>query len=305
MTTIPVSLLCVAALGTALGFAFPAQAQLEGNLLLRQGSFTNVSYMNQWYGDLPGVATAMGAMITTTQTWDISNIQILQNGDQRPGFRNTWFGNVHQGFLNVSRQVNGAPDPSIDPTTNTNVDNPNSVLSSVVLVTLDLPTSNANGANQSFRMTTTSPAGAPQLRRLPPGDYVISFIAIADRHGQFRRGDTLASTATAIGQTPDYIRNPGGYATLPSGTAWGTLRQNFINTGAVENMQWAIGINGAIVQPACLADFNNAAGITVEDIFDFLSAWFNGDNRADFNNAGGLTTQDIFDFLNAWFAGCP
>jgi hypothetical protein len=26
---------------------------------------------------------------------------------------------------------------------------------------------------------------------------------------------------------------------------------------------------------------------------------------ADFNNSGGLSPQDIFDFLNAWFAGCP
>jgi hypothetical protein len=26
---------------------------------------------------------------------------------------------------------------------------------------------------------------------------------------------------------------------------------------------------------------------------------------ADFNHSGGLSTQDIFDFLNAWFAGCP
>ncbi len=27
--------------------------------------------------------------------------------------------------------------------------------------------------------------------------------------------------------------------------------------------------------------------------------------RADFNNSAGLEVQDIFDFLNAWFAGCP
>jgi hypothetical protein len=26
---------------------------------------------------------------------------------------------------------------------------------------------------------------------------------------------------------------------------------------------------------------------------------------ADFDNSGGLSTQDIFSFLNAWFAGCP
>ena len=26
---------------------------------------------------------------------------------------------------------------------------------------------------------------------------------------------------------------------------------------------------------------------------------------ADFNRADGITVQDIFDFLSTWFAGCP
>jgi probable HAF family extracellular repeat protein len=55
----------------------------------------------------------------------------------------------------------------------------------------------------------------------------------------------------------------------------------------------------------CRADFNGQNGITVQDIFDFLSAWFAGDHGADFNGQGGITVQDIFDFLGAWFAGCP
>ncbi len=54
----------------------------------------------------------------------------------------------------------------------------------------------------------------------------------------------------------------------------------------------------------CPADFNHIGGLTVQDIFDFLNAWFAADSAADFNHAGGLTVQDIFDFLNAWFAGC-
>ncbi len=54
----------------------------------------------------------------------------------------------------------------------------------------------------------------------------------------------------------------------------------------------------------CAADFNNSGDLSVQDIFDYLNAWFNTDPRADFNNVGGLTVQDIFDYLNAWFAGC-
>ena len=55
----------------------------------------------------------------------------------------------------------------------------------------------------------------------------------------------------------------------------------------------------------CIADFNQIGGLTIQDIFDFLAAWFASDPRGDFNGANGITTQDIFDFLGAWFAGCP
>lgn len=55
--------------------------------------------------------------------------------------------------------------------------------------------------------------------------------------------------------------------------------------------------------PACPVNFNGAGGVTIEDVFDFLAAWFAGDSRADFNGAG-LSVQDVFDFIAAWFEGC-
>jgi hypothetical protein len=55
---------------------------------------------------------------------------------------------------------------------------------------------------------------------------------------------------------------------------------------------------------ACPADFDGVNGLSVVDIFQFLNAWFAGDQRANFNHNGGLDVQDIFDFLNAWFVGC-
>ncbi len=54
----------------------------------------------------------------------------------------------------------------------------------------------------------------------------------------------------------------------------------------------------------CPADFNNVNGVTVQDIFDFLTAWLAGNASADFNHVNGVTVQDIFDFLTAWLAGC-
>ena len=55
---------------------------------------------------------------------------------------------------------------------------------------------------------------------------------------------------------------------------------------------------------ACAADFDNSGALGVQDIFDYLNAWFAGAPGADFNRVDGITTQDIFDFLNAWFVGC-
>ena len=54
----------------------------------------------------------------------------------------------------------------------------------------------------------------------------------------------------------------------------------------------------------CKADFNRSGIVGVQDIFDFLAAYFNNDARADFNGSGTISVQDIFDFLAAYFAGC-
>jgi len=62
--------------------------------------------------------------------------------------------------------------------------------------------------------------------------------------------------------------------------------------------------SGAATLSVCRADFNCSGSVTVQDIFDFLGAWFTGDARADVNGAGGITGQDIFDFLGSWFQGC-
>jgi hypothetical protein len=57
-------------------------------------------------------------------------------------------------------------------------------------------------------------------------------------------------------------------------------------------------------RPRCAADFNGSGAVSVQDIFDFLAAYFSQDPRADFNHSGLISVQDIFDFLAAYFAGC-
>jgi hypothetical protein len=65
--------------------------------------------------------------------------------------------------------------------------------------------------------------------------------------------------------------------------------------------------NGAGVanRPCCYADYNKVNGITVQDIFDFLTDWFTGSFFAQTGGIGNGTpnVQSIFDFLSAWFAG--
>jgi hypothetical protein len=67
----------------------------------------------------------------------------------------------------------------------------------------------------------------------------------------------------------------------------------------------------------CAADFNRTGGLTSQDLFDFLEAWFAGciapntsapacqNASADINASGNLEVQDIFDFVTVWFNGCP
>jgi hypothetical protein len=63
-------------------------------------------------------------------------------------------------------------------------------------------------------------------------------------------------------------------------------------------------------QISCPGDFNASGGVEVQDIFDFINAWFAAPlpgqliNPADFNEDGTLAVADIFDFLNGWFGGC-
>ncbi len=80
-----------------------------------------------------------------------------------------------------------------------------------------------------------------------------------------------------------YVIRVGGFGVDESGA--GQLRINFL--------------------PACRCDVNENGQLTVQDIFDFLSAWFAQQPAGDFNLNTQFTVQDIFDFLACWFGGCP
>jgi len=54
----------------------------------------------------------------------------------------------------------------------------------------------------------------------------------------------------------------------------------------------------------CPADFNGYGGPSIQDLFDFLGAYFAGLTEADFYGSRVISVQDIFDYLAAYFAGC-
>lgn len=58
--------------------------------------------------------------------------------------------------------------------------------------------------------------------------------------------------------------------------------------------------------PCCRADFNHDRLLSVQDVFDYLDAFFAADPRADMINSGSQppTIQSLFAFITAWFAGC-
>jgi subtilisin family serine protease len=86
--------------------------------------------------------------------------------------------------------------------------------------------------------------------------------------------------------------------------------QSTLSYVGVANTTYLIRIGGytthtgtGVLEVYCSADFNLSGTVEVQDIFDFLNAWFAGNLAADFNG-GGISVPDIFDFLNAWFGGC-
>jgi beta-glucanase (GH16 family) len=127
-----------------------------------------------------------------------------------------------------------------------------------------------------------------------------------DRFG----GSLGSSITTAVTPTSPVgtTINAAVSGTAPPNTATARLAVVFAQpstgAGAVHVDNLAFTFSSPPTQPICPGDFNGRDGISTQDIFDFLVAWFAIDPFADINEADGVTTQDIFDFLARWFQGC-
>ena len=56
------------------------------------------------------------------------------------------------------------------------------------------------------------------------------------------------------------------------------------------------------VNSVCRADWNQDRNLTIQDLLDYLVAYFAG--NGDFNGADGTNIQDLLDYLVAYFSGC-
>lgn len=94
-----------------------------------------------------------------------------------------------------------------------------------------------------------------------------------------------------------------------AGVSLFTERQMVEITGMVyNNLDTFVGViapyRAYVVNFACRADFNADQTVSVQDLFDFLGAYFGGDTLADLDRTGVVTVQDLFDFLAFYFEGC-
>lgn len=91
-------------------------------------------------------------------------------------------------------------------------------------------------------------------------------------------------------------------AAIPSGSCigGGAAGASFVSAAAACNA------GGSNTSPCCYADYNKVSGVTVTDIFAFLTDWFGGSAFAipgGDGATGSPTVSNIFAFLGAWFAG--
>ncbi|MFN7022199.1 MAG: GC-type dockerin domain-anchored protein [Phycisphaerales bacterium] len=113
-------------------------------------------------------------------------------------------------------------------------------------------------------------------------------------------GRTVSLHATSAGDFCLQVFTPysvSGQASPLCDGAWETEVVIHRNDGSIFQT-----VRGPTVRIACsTADFNDDCLVTIQDVLDFLTAYFAGDTAADVNGSGAVTPQDVFDFLAAYF----
>jgi hypothetical protein len=146
-----------------------------------------------------------------------------------------------------------------------------------------------------------------------PGELTVSTCGTHDAPGLNAGMDTVLSLHTACGTEPVACEDDeltGGCGSLDAGIFRDSLLIRPLGAGQsiyIRVSKFSTVTSGPFrlnVAWSGAADFNHSGIVSVQDIFDFLAAYFANDPRADINGSGLISVQDIFDFLAAYFAGC-
>ena len=115
----------------------------------------------------------------------------------------------------------------------------------------------------------------------------------------------LAQTAAAQSVNWMTIDCGGGRSAAGVYAVTGTIGQfdatpDSLNSGAysLKGGFWPSG-----TRYSCVGDYTRDGSVSLDDLFGFLHAYFAADPSADVNGIDGVTIQDVFDFLTGWFRG--
>lgn len=130
-------------------------------------------------------------------------------------------------------------------------------------------------------------------------------------------GGTSVLSVSASGSSPSYRWRKGDVDLTDGGHFSGTSTASLSisSASAADAGSYSVTISndcgslttGPATVTFCPADFNCSGlpnPVSVQDVFDYLNAYFNSDSRADINGLDGITVQDLFDFLGVYFNGC-
>jgi hypothetical protein len=120
-------------------------------------------------------------------------------------------------------------------------------------------------------------------------------------------GQQAGGAILAAGEFPAPLK-PGGYELnlrLCSANLFGSIGAPEQYSPVFEVPPEALIANSVLAfQVVCRADFNTDGAVTVQDLFDFLDAYFAVAPNADFDNNGVVTVNDLYVFLALYFTGC-
>ncbi len=250
-----------------------------------------------------GTASADDFVVPEGEEWDLSQVTLyaFQTSQTTPTITS-----IHINLWTEPPYSADSPPPVPDPL-------PMPVLTSPLILAAppgvfvchrESPTS--TGTVRPVFAYRVSLDGLPDGGRLGPGRYWIEWAfdgALTPSSNVFQPLVTPRTQEVLPPHNARLFNDPFG----TGARVWFEGREGFVagvTDGRAYSLPFILEGTRTLLPPVCPADFNGSGAVSVQDIFDFLAAYFMNDPAADVNHSGGISVQDIFDFLALYFAGC-